>query len=62
MVSRKRKNKYNLIQVGCLKIASSKTDMKELLKMADQLLTKHKEIIKDKDIWEIPLGSIEYAD
>jgi len=49
-----KKEKYNMLEIGTLMLMSKDESMEELLKVADKILTKHKEFIHPERIKNIP--------
>jgi len=54
MVKEKKGKEYNFIKIGNMEIYSTKTDITILLKIADKILKKHKDVVKEKEMWELP--------
>jgi len=47
----------NIIEIGNMKLVTENGNMRDLLKVANRILTKHKDIVKDKNKSDAtPLG------
>jgi len=54
-VKRKKKEVYNVIEIGNMTLVSKEGSMTELYKVANKILRKHKNLIQKKDDMDMPM-------